>query len=230
MTKQNTTAGNTPAAEGLTSTQKPSSKTSFEKSMQKLIISLLAFSAVAAPVKMGCDWRQAHKNNLPEVMTSKQLAVIMAGTENRIYAFEYNYDNNETWAYDKNNQLVYKSKKFDDRTEQCIVVDGHTTITNRFFADQQRHTTQETSVTIDGKQALILSWGAEGKPSGRLFFLSSDHPLGKTCLTGLNDSFTRPHPLPDPFTIVPESSRKEPVSVTTVPGKMMNRPLIIGIP
>ena len=199
-----------------------------EKNMQKLIISFLVLYAVVAPVKIGYDVYQAKKEALPEVMTSEQLAIIMAGTENKVHAFEYNYDNKETWAYDKNNQLVYKSKKFDDRTEQCIVVDGRTTITNRFFADQQRHTTQETSVTIDGKQALILSWGAEGKPSGRLFFLSSDHPLGETCLTGLNDSFTRPHPLPDPFTIVPESSRKEPVSVT-VPGKMMTRPLIMGI-
>lgn len=200
-----------------------------EKNMQKVIIFFLLLYAGAAPVKMGYDLHQAHKNDLPEVMTSEQLAVIMAGTENRPQTFEYNYDHQETRAYDKNNQLVYRSKNFDDRTEQYIVVDGHTTITNRFFIDQQRHTTQETSVTIDGKQALILSWGAEGKPSGRLFFLSSDHPLGKTCLTGLSDSFTRPHPLPDPFTIVPESSRKEPVSVT-VPGKMMNRPLIIGIP
>ena len=198
-----------------------------EKNMQKVIIFFLLLYAGAAPVKMGCDWRQAKKEALPEVMTSEQLAVIMAGTENRPRTFEYNYDHQETRAYDRNNQLVYRSKNFDDRTEQYIVVDGHTTITNRFFKDQQRHTTQETSITIDGKPALILSWGKEGKPSGRLFFLSN-HPLGETCLTGLSDSFTRPHPLPDPFITVPESRAQEPVSVT-VPGKMMNRPLIMGI-
>ena len=198
-----------------------------EKNMQKLIISFLAFCAVVSPVKIGYDWHQAHKNALPEVMTSEQLAVIMTGTENRPHTFEYNYDHQETRAYDKNNQLVYRSKNFDDRTEQYIVVDGHTTITNRFFVDQQRHTTQETSITIDGKPALILSWGKEGKPSGRLFFLSN-HPLGETCLTGLSDSFTRPHSLPDPFTVIPESRAQEPVSVT-VSGKMMSRPLIMGI-
>ena len=190
-----------------------------EKSLstKRILTALLVLAAVLGTAKTANEFHPLRQPEGKAILTISDTGALTAGVEQRISSFEYDCEKDETRAYDNENNLLYITKVSDDTTKQEIFVDAHQTITHIFHHNQGLIS---QTVSIDGDNVFSQYWGPNGL-IGRTTALNPEQ---------IKDIGTKPHPMPDPFMVIPESKTQKSISIQVPGNSVTNNPLILGVP